>query len=142
LRFSEAIGGILAVLAAGAVASPAFLFDPQPRWAEDPDTDVVCEAVRAECAGLLKDGSIETEFGYIQLFDAAGRLAGIRMAKSTGCKPLDEHLLLSERHFVDVFHHDGQSDLDGMKLELGPGVDRDKVRIAKPGSTQVSFGCS
>lgn len=142
MRLAGAIGASIAALAAGAAAAPGFLFEPQPRWAEDPDTDVVCEAVRAECAGLLKDGSIETEFGYVQLFDADGVLAGIRMAKSTGCKPLDEHLLLSERHFVGVFHHEGVSDLDGMKLELGSGVDREKVRIAKPGSTQVSFGCS
>jgi len=142
LRIRGAIGGLLAALAASAAAAPAFLFDPQPRWAEDPDTDVVCATVRAECPGLLKDGSIDTEFGYVQLFDADGVLAGIRMAKSTGCKPLDEHLLLSERHFVTVFHKDGQSDLDGVKLELGRGVDPNAVRIAKPGSTQVSFGCS
>lgn len=141
MQVRGAIALLLAGLAAGAAAAPAFLFVPQPRWAEDPDTSVICEAVRAECAGLLKDDGIETEFGYVQLFDADGRLAGIRMAKSTGCKPLDEHLLLSERHFVDVFHHEGESDLDGMKLELGPGVDRGQVRIAKPGTTQVSFGC-
>ena len=132
----------MAAVAAAAAAAPPFLFDPQPRWAEDPETEVVCEAVRAECAGLLKDGSIDTEFGYVQLFDADGRLAGIRMAKSTGCKPLDEHMLLSEKHFVEVFRKEGEGDLDGMKLELGPGVNRDAVRIAKPGSTQVSFGCS
>ena len=132
---------LLVAAAAVAAAAPDFFYDPQPRWTEDPETEVVCEAVAKECPGALKDGQIQAEFGYDELYDIDGMLAGIRMVKSTGCKPLDEHLVLGERHFKMVFHKDGEPDLDGVHAEVAPGTPKESVRIVKRGSTSVSFGC-
>ena len=129
-------------LAGGAAAQPSsFFYDPTPRWAEDHDTDVVCEAVRAECKGMLKDGAIEAEWVYDALYDADGMLAGLRSVKSTGCKPLDEHLVLDHRHFLTVFTKPGQPDLDGITVQLAPGTPKDAVRVVKRDSLSVSFGC-
>jgi len=140
----------IAVLLAAAAAlagmtadRPAtFTFEPQPRWQEDPETEELCRAMEAECAGQLKDGQIDSEFGYAQLYNADGYLVGMRSLKSTGCKPLDEHMLLNERHFVTVFSKDGASDLDNITVELAPGTNPDSVRVVKTGSTQVSIGCA
>src|SRR4051794_16356758 len=85
----------------GAAAAPDFSYQPQPRWAEDPDTDMVCAAIRAECAGALKDDQIEAEWSYAELYNSDGMLVGLRSLQSSGCKPLDEHLLLSHHHFCD-----------------------------------------
>ena len=138
-------GAIIAAalaFAGGAAAPPSnFTYDPKPRWAEDPDTDVVCEAVRAECQGVLKDGSIEADWVYDALYDADGMLVGLRSVKSTGCKPLDEHLVLDHRHFLTVFTKPGQPDLDGITAELAPGTPKDAVRMVKRDSLSVSFGC-
>ena len=128
-------------LAGAAAAQPSFTFEPKPRWPEDPETEVVCAAIRAECPGALKDGSIETEFSYAELYDADGRLAGLRAIRSTGCRPLDEHLLLSHRQFRAAFSKPGEPDLDDVKVELAPGTPRDAVRLVKSGSTSVSIGC-
>ena len=118
------IAGLLALT--GAAAAPDFAFDPEPRWADDPDTDVVCAAIRAECPGKLKKDEIN---------------AGLRSLQSTGCKPLDEHLLLSHRHFATAFSEPGKPDLDGISAELAPGTAKAAVRLIKQGTTQVSFGC-
>ena len=129
-------------LAGSAAAQPSsFSFDPKPRWAEDPDTEVVCEAVRAECAGILKDGAIDADWAYAALYDADGMLVGLRSTQSTGCKPLDEHLLLDHRHFLTVFTDPGKPDLDDVTAELAPGVPKDGVRLVKRGTMSVSFGC-
>lgn len=138
-------GAIIAAavaLAGGAAAqTSSFSFDPQPRWAEDPDTDVVCQAVRAECQGLLKDGAIDADWSYAALYDADGMLVGLRSTKSTGCKPLDEHLLLDHRHFLTAFTEPGKPDLDEVTAELAPGTPKDAVRLVKRGTMSVSFGC-
>jgi hypothetical protein len=129
-------------LAGGAAAQPSdFTYDPKPRWAEDPETEVVCEAVRAECQSVLKDGAIEADWEYAALYDADGMLVGLRSTKSTGCKPLDEHLVLDHRHFLTVFTKPGQPDLDKITAELSPGTPRDSVRLVKRDSMSVSFGC-
>jgi hypothetical protein len=133
------VAGLLALTGASAAAD--FSYDPKPRWAEDPDTDIVCDAIRAECQGILKDGKIDGEWGYAELYDADGMLVGVRSLKSTGCKPLDEHMLLGQRHFVQVFTKEGQPDLDKITAELAPGTPKDAVRLVKRGTTQVSFGC-
>jgi hypothetical protein len=139
-------GALIAVLfatMAGASAPPQnFTFDPQPRWPEDPETEVVCAAIRAECSGMLKDGEINLDWSYDQLYDADGMLVGVRQHHSTGCKPLDEHLVLGERHFTQAFSSPGKPDLDNMTMELAPGVPKDGVRIVKAGTTSVSIGCS
>lgn len=135
------IAAVIALAGAAAAQPSGFFFDPKPRWAEDPDTEIVCEAVRAECAGVLKDGEIEADWTYDELYDADGMLVGVRSVESTGCRPLDEHMLLGQRHFVQVFTKDGQPDLDGLKVELAPGTPKESVRLVKRGTTSVSFGC-
>ena len=138
-------GAVLAAVVAlgGAAAAPpsAFSYDPKPRWADDPDTEIVCAAIRAECAGVLKHDQIDAEWGYAEIYDADGMLIGLRSLQSTGCKPLDEHLLLDHRHFVTVFTEAGKPDLDDVTAELAPGTPKDAVRLVKRGTTQVSMGC-
>lgn len=124
-----------------------FAFSPQPRWQmgpdQEPETEQVCAAVRKECPGIKDVTDINVEFGYDQIFDADGQLVGLRMTKSTGCKPLDESMLLSRRKFKMAFHQDGQSDLDGnIHAEVSAGVARDGVRIVKSDSTSLSMGCN
>jgi len=129
-------------LAAMTADRPAtFGFDPQPRWQEDPETEDVCRAIQNECAAQLKDGQIDGEWGYAELYNADGYLVGLRSVKSTGCKPLDEHMLLSHRHFVTVFSENGAPDLDDITVEVAPGTNPDSVRLVKHGETQVSIGC-
>ena len=65
----------------------------------------------------------------------------MRSVESSGCKPLDEHLLLSHRHFATTFSEPGKSDLDNITVELAPGTPKEAVRLIKHGSTQVSIGC-
>jgi hypothetical protein len=138
-----AILAALVALAGGTAAQPSsFYYDPKPRWAEDPETEVVCDAIRAECKGVLKDGEIDADWSYDELYDADGMLVGVRSVKSTGCKPLDEHMLLGQRHFTQVFTKPGQPDLDGITVELAAGTPKDAVRIVKRGSTSVSMGCN
>lgn len=135
------VAGMVA-LAGGAAAQPSsFLYDPKPRWTEDPETDVVCEAVRAECKAVLKDDSIEADWVYDALYDADGMLVGLRTVKSTGCKPLDEHEVLDHRHFLTVFTKEGQPDLDDIHAELASGTPKDAVRIVKRDSMSISLGC-
>lgn len=132
----------IVTLAGSAAAQPStFFYEPKPRWAEDPDTEVVCAAIRAECPAQLKDGEIDTDWSYAELYDVDGMLVGLRSLGSTGCKPLDEHLLLGQRHFRTVFTKKGQPDLDDIKVELAPGTSRDAVRLVKQGTTSVSIGC-
>src|SRR4249919_1040260 len=105
--------GVLAIAAVAAAQRPTtFAFDPVPRWTEDPESEAVCEAMAKECAGQLKDGGMEAGWGYAEIYNADGYLVGLRSLKSTGCKPLDEHLLLGHRHFATVFSKDGAPDLD------------------------------
>jgi hypothetical protein len=135
------IAAVLA-FAGGAAAQPSsFDYSPQPRWADDPNTEVICAAIRAECKGSLKKGEIDADWSYAELYDADGMLVGLKSVGSTGCKPLDEHLLLSHRHFRTMFAGDGKPDLDDIKVELKPGTPKDGVRLVKTGSTQVSMGC-
>ena len=119
-----------------------FSYDPQPRWQEDPETEDVCKAIESECASQLKDGQIDADWGYAEYYNADGYLVGMRSLKSTGCKPLDEHMLLSHRHFVTVFSKDGSPDLDDITVEVAAGTNRDSVRVVKRGETSVSIGCA
>jgi len=136
-------GALLAAAAALGVTAPpaAFEYSPQPRWAEDPETETVCAAIRSECKAALKDGEIDVDWGYAALYNADGMLVGLRSVKSTGCKPLDEHLLLDHRHFLTVFTKPGGQDLEDVTIEVAPGTSRDAVRIVKRDTMSVSMGC-
>ena len=140
-RVAGAIASAAALTAMTADRPAGFSFDPQPRWSEEAETEQVCEAMASECAGLLRDGSIETDWAYAELYDADGYLVGLRSLKSTGCKPLDEHMLQSQRRFRLAFSEPGQSDLEGIAIETAAGLDRNGVRLVKTGETSVSFGC-
>jgi hypothetical protein len=136
---------LLAAVSLGATTAdrPAtFSYDPAPRWQEEPATGELCKAIENDCPGLVKDGQIEAEWGYAELYNADGFLVGLRSVKSTGCKPLDEDMLLSHRDFVTVFSKDGGPDLDGIKVEVAAGTNPDSVRLVKSSATQVSIGCS
>src|SRR5207302_10799046 len=109
--------------------------------AADTDTDVVCAAIRTECPGELKKDELNADWSYAEIYDADGMLVGLRSLQSTGCKPLDEHLLLSHRHFATAFSETGKPDLDSISVELAPGTAKAAVHLVKQGTTQVSFGC-
>jgi hypothetical protein len=137
-----AVIAVVAAFAAGAGAqTTSFDYSPVSRWADDPETDVVCAAVRAECPARLKGDSIDAEWSYAEYYDADGKLVGVHSLQSTGCKPLDEHLLLSHWHFRSMFSEAGKPDLDNIRVELAPGTPKTAVRLVKEGTTQVSFGC-
>jgi hypothetical protein len=140
-RLAALLVAAVALTAMAAGRPAGFSFDPQPRWQEDPETEQLCVAMASECASQLKDGAIDTSWVYAELYNADGYLVGMRSLKSTGCKPLDERMLLSHRHFVTVFSKDGAPDLDNMKVEVAAGAERDSVRLVKTGETQVSIGC-
>ena len=129
-------------LAATAADRPAgFSFEPAPRWQQDPETEELCVAMASECAAQMVEGQIDTSWAYAEPYNGDGYLVGLRSLKSTGCKPLDERMLLSHRHFVTVFSRDGAPDLDNMVIETAAGVDRDGVSLVKKGETEVSIGC-
>ncbi len=144
------IVAIAALASTGALAAESaapFLFSPEPRWhlaaGDEPDTREVCAAVRKECPAITNLADIRAEFGFDQIHDVDGQLVGLRMTRSTGCKPLDEDLLISQRKFRMAFHHPGESDLDdGIHAEVAAGVPRDAVRIVKPKHTELSLDCS
>jgi hypothetical protein len=137
------IAALVLSLAASATAQEAsFDYDPKPRWAAEPDTGIVCAAIRAECPGTMgKDDSVEADWGYAEIYDADGMLIGVHSTESTGCKPLDESELLSHRHFKTMFSKAGQPDLDDVTVELKPGTAKDAVRLVKRSSTHISMGC-
>ena len=134
---------ITGLITAGVAAqgSRTFFYDPQPRWTEDPETEEVCQAIAAECRGKFPGDEIDTSWGYAEYYDADGYMVGLKTTASTGCKPLDEHMLLSHRHFRSVFAKEDQPDLEGIRVELKPGTPRDAVRLVKSGETQVGMGC-
>jgi hypothetical protein len=127
-------------LAAAAGDAP-FEFTPQPRWADEPETDALCEAIRKECPGAIKKGEVQADVGFDEIYDARGMLVGMRLTKSTGCKPLDEYSLVSHRHFWMAFHEDGKPDLDDIHAEVASGTDPAAVRIVKADGTNLGIGC-
>ena len=129
--------------AASAVAAQnadSFLYSPTPRWKAEPDMDEVCVAVRRECPQLANLPEIAATLVVDELYDASGRLSGLRLERGTGCAPIDESFLLGHREFRDTFHREGESDLDGIRAELQPGVDPAKVRIVRSYETNYSSG--
>ena len=140
-RLAALLAAAIALAGMSAGRPATFSYDPQPRWQEDPETEDVCKAMESECAGQLKDGQVDADWGYAEIYNANGYLVALRSLKSTGCRPLDEHMLLSHRHFVTVFSKDGAPDLDNITVEVAAGTNPDSVRLVKRGETQVSIGC-
>lgn len=135
---------ILAAIVAGSEMSGGapFQFTPTPRWREEPETEALCAAIHKECPALSGKNDIDAEIGFDEIYDASGNLVGLRLTKSTGCKPLDESSLLGHRHFRLAFHRDGKPDLDDIHAEVAPGVNPDSVWIVKRDGTTLSLGCN
>ena len=124
----------------------AFDFDPVPRWPVSPDGEdhelsEACVAIVKECPSLAPFEDIEADIGFDEYYDKDGMLVGLRVTQSTGCKPLDEHLLLGERHFRLAFRKEGKPDLDAMRMSLAPGVNPDDVRMVRATKTTANVGC-
>jgi len=133
--------GALAAAALAAQGPRTFAYDPVPRWTEEPETEEVCKAIAAECGTKFPTGEIDANWGYAEHYDADGYLVGLKTTVSTGCKPLDEHMLLGHRRFRGAFSKDGQPELEGIAVELKTGTPKDAVRLIKKGETQVGMGC-
>lgn len=102
----------------------------------------LCEAIRAECSRQFPDGSIDATMAFDELHDVTGRLTGLRMVRSTGCKPLDEATLIGRKEFRQRFEADGAPTLDDITVELRPGVDAAAVRIVRRvDNMQIGMGC-
>ncbi|WP_353228826.1 hypothetical protein [Novosphingobium sp.] len=141
---------IVTVLAGSAALAadqaPPFAFSPVPRWQlpadQEPETDQICAAVRKECPALKGVEYIHAPFGYDEVFDADGHLVGLRMTQSTGCAPIDESMLISQRKFKTTMQEGGQTDFDPADVpETAPGPARDAIRISKPDTTELSLRC-
>jgi hypothetical protein len=143
------LAGVSAVAGAAArdwQGAQGFFYAPVPRWAFDAERDLdfsekVCPAIRKECPQLKAD-NFEMSFAYDELYDATGKLAGVRMIKGSGCRPLDESIVLGQREFRAKFHKEGESDLDDIVIEMADGADQGLVRIVKrTDNLQFSGSC-
>jgi hypothetical protein len=134
---------LAALLGAGsavAAQSADFFFSPVPRW-RAPNTEAVCAAVQRECPAMLRRGSINGELGYDALYDSRGMLRGLRVTRSTGCAPLDEHLLLGQRREGTFFRSAGP-DLPGFTMEGPRDASLEGMRIVKAEQTGIGLDCS
>lgn len=148
-----ALGVILAGVSAVAGAAVrdwqganGFFYAPAPRWAFNPERDLdfgeeVCPAIRKECPKLPAD-DIQMSFVFDELYDATGKLAGVRMIKGSGCAPLDESIVVGQREFRANFQKEGKSDLDDIDIEVADGADPRLLRIVRrTDDFQFSAGC-
>jgi hypothetical protein len=142
IRMALIAGLACAGTALAAQAGGTFTYAPMtPRWQAAPDDDVLCAAVRRECAAQMHGDTIGGEFYYDALYDARGFLVGIRVTHPTGCAPLDESLLLSERHRMSMFSSAGRPDLAEVRLEGPPGTSLDGIRMVKGEQSGMQLGC-
>ena len=123
-------------LAAGATAVAAqsagsFFYAPEPRWKSEPEMEEVCVAVRRECPQISDLSEIAATLVVDELYDAQGRLSGLRLERGTGCAPIDESFLVGHREFREGFRREGESDLDGITVELQPDIDPAGVRLVR-----------
>lgn len=140
-KYLVAAGALLAGTALAAQGAGTFSFSPTPRWQAEPEIEALCEAMRRECPDMAALPEIATSVEYDELYDADGRLAGLRMTRGTGCAPYDESILLGQREFRTSFQRPGVPDLDEITLEVGPGIDRNAVRMVKHVESSTGMGC-
>ena len=128
-------------LVTGSVPEGDFTISPTPRWTTEPENEDLCKAIMAECPAL-RSGDIEASMAFDELHDVRGYLVGIRMTRSTGCKPLDEGTMLGRKEFRRRFEDDRPT-LDDVTVELRPGVDPKAVRVVRRvDNMQIGMGCS
>lgn len=133
-----AVLGMTATIGAQNVTE--FEFSPAPRWSKEPETEELCKAIIAECPAL-RTGDIDASMAFDEVHDVRGYLVGIRLTRSTGCKPLDESVMLGRVEFRRRFETDRPS-LNDMSVELRPGVDPAGVRIVRRvENMQIGMGC-
>jgi hypothetical protein len=128
--------------ALAAQAGNDFLFSPIPRWPDEPELDAVCAAMRQECPGIVpRSGDVNGDVEFDELFDSTGRLRGIRVTNSSGCRALDEYVVVSMRHYTNAMHREGQTDLGEYSLETPAGISPEGVRVVHHNRTSNNLGC-
>jgi hypothetical protein len=113
-----------------------FAYSPTPRWTSEPDREQVCEAVRKECAKAWKGKQGNYEIGYDMIYAANGDVIGMRITQSSTCKPIDEVYQIFKRSMIFTPR------LEGMHVELDPGVRPEDVRIIKSDITNYAYSCN
>ncbi len=133
------VGGTVIGLAAAAQDAPGvadqFAFSPMPRWVGDPENDQVCAAVKKECAGAWKRRQEDFEIEYELSYQSDGTLSGMRIIKSSSCKPVDEYYQMFKRSMLF------SPKLEDVRAELAEGVRPEDVRLIKTGQTNFSLVC-
>jgi hypothetical protein len=136
--------GALLVTASALAAQSAGLFEfsPTPRWAKESENAELCAAIRAECPAMAAKGSIDASMAIDELHDVKGKLAGIRLTRSSGCKPLDEAMMVRRKEFHQGFEERGTPTLSDVTAELKPGTDPASVRLVRRvDNFQIGMGC-
>jgi hypothetical protein len=142
VRIAVAISALGMAAALAAQNAVGFEFSPVPRWSKEPETEELCKAIIAECPAF-KSGDIDASMGLDELYDARGFIAGVRVTRSTGCKPLDESIILGRKEFRQRFEEGGKPSLDDYRLELRPGTDPAAARIVRhTDNLQIGMGCA
>lgn len=142
IRTIVTAGLAVSATALGAQATSDFFFDPVPRWQEEPELNLVCEAMRRDCPAMARLTDIRTSMAFDELYDVNGQLVGMRVTRSTGCAALDEATLVGQRRFRTGFSREGRSDLnDDLRIELRPGIDPAGVRIVRSTDMSIQTGC-
>jgi hypothetical protein len=117
-------------------APATFSFSPMPRWTEEPENEMVCQAVKKECPKAWKSRQDAFKIGYDLMYDAKGVVSGMRITSSSACKPVDEYYQFFKRSMLF------SPRLEGLWLELAPSVKPEDVRIVKSDITNFSYSCN
>jgi hypothetical protein len=133
--FNFVLGLVAFSAAMGEEVPPPFSYSPVPRWSAEPENDQVCEAVKKECAKAWKSKQSAFEMNYDLLYSATGDVTGIRITKSSACKPVDEYYQYFKRSMMF------SPKLEGMRVELAPNVKPEDVRIIRSDTTNFNFSC-
>jgi hypothetical protein len=130
------LGVLLSASAAGDEATRSFSYSPAPRWDGEPESDLVCKAVKKECPIVWKKKQEEFQIGYELLYDVSGTVSGMRITRSSDCKPVDEYYQMFKRSMLF------SPKLEDIRVELAEGVKPQDIRIIKSDSTNFSFNCA
>lgn len=135
--FWIALAAVSCLSGSPASADPEpFAFSPLPRWTAEPENDQLCQAVKKECADIWKKRQEEFQIDYELLYDSNGAIVGMRIVKSSTCKPVDEYYQIFKR--ATLFN----PKLTDTHVELAPSVKPEDVRIVKSDSTSFTVHCA
>jgi hypothetical protein len=130
------LGVLLSATAGGEEGVASFSYSPTPRWDGEPEGDMVCKAIKKECPQAWKKKQDEFEIGYELLYDVNGSVSGMRITRSSDCKPVDEYYQMFKRSMLF------SPKLEDIRVELAEGVKPQDIRIIKSDSTNFSFNCA